>query len=64
MIECLIGLIIIAIVLTIVFYIVQVAFSSLLILPPQVWVLIKLLVGLLVLLWFLGCIGIFPGRGA
>ena len=63
MIECLIGLIIIAIVLTIVFYIVQVAFSSLLILPPQVWVLIKLLVGLLVLLWFLGCIGIFPGVG-
>jgi hypothetical protein len=40
-----------------------VAFASLLILPPPVWVLIKLLVGLLVLLWFLGCIGIFPGVG-
>jgi hypothetical protein len=63
LIPCLIGLIIIAIVLAIVFYIIQVAFSSMLVLPPQVWVLIKLLVGLLVLLWFLNCTGILAGFG-
>lgn len=57
MIACLIGLIIVVIVAVIVVYIIETAVGSLISLPPPVWVLVRLLIGLLVLLYALNCLG-------
>ena len=54
---CLIYLIIMVIIAVIVLYVLEVALSPFVSLPPPVYMLIRLLVGLLVLLYFLQCIG-------
>lgn len=56
MIGCLIGLIILVIVCLIVVYVMEMVIGSFLALPPQIWMLIRLLVGLLVLLYALNCL--------
>lgn len=59
MIECLISVVIVVIVAVIVLYILQFALNAVIALPPPVWQLVRLLVGLLVLLYALRCFGIF-----
>jgi hypothetical protein len=61
MISCLIGLIIVVIVCLIVLYVLEMVIGSFLSLPSQIWMLIRLLVGLLVLLYALNCLA---GSGA
>lgn len=58
MISCLISLLIVVIIAVIVLYVVETAVGALLSLPPPIWMLIRLLVGLLVLLYALNCLGI------
>ena len=61
MIECLISLIIWCIVAAIILYVVEAVLRSFLPLPSQVLMLIRLLVGLLVLLAVLDCLGFMQG---
>lgn len=63
MIGCLITLIIWCIVAIIVLYVFEYLIAQFIALPPPVFVLIRLLVGLLVLLMFLECIGLVGGGG-
>ena len=60
MISCLIGLVVMVIIALIVLAIIETAVQPLLTLPPQVWTLIRLLVGLIILLYALGCLGFIP----
>jgi len=62
MLSCLIGLIIVVIVAVIILYVAETALAAIFPLPPPIMTLIRLLVGLLVLLWFLQCIGILGGN--
>lgn len=64
MLGCLISLIIVVIVAVIVLYILEAVMSPFFTLPPPVYMLIRLLVGLLVLLYFLNCIGFIGGNFA
>lgn len=57
MIVCFIGLIIWVIIALIVLYILEAVLAPLITLPPPVMMLIRLLIGLLVLLYFLQCLG-------
>ena len=57
MIGCLIGLIIMVIIAVIVLYVLEAVMAPFFTLPPPVYMLIRLLIGLLVLLYFLQCIG-------
>jgi len=63
MLPCLVNLIIYIIIILIVFYILQILLAQFLTLPPQVIMLLKILVGLLILIAALDCFGIFPGPG-
>jgi len=51
------------IIAVIVIYIIETALAAVFPMPPPIYALIRLLVGLLILLWLLGCLGIFPGVG-
>jgi hypothetical protein len=53
---CLISLIIVVIVALIVVYVLEQVVGAFLALPPPIWMLIRLLIGLLVLLYALGCL--------
>jgi hypothetical protein len=55
-IGCLISLIIVVIVAVIVIYVLEQVVGAFLALPPPVWMLVRLLIGLLVLLYALGCL--------
>jgi hypothetical protein len=55
--SCLIYLVILVILCVIVLYVLEVALAPFISLPSPVYMLIRLLVGLLVLLYFLECIG-------
>ena len=55
--PCLIQLVIVVIVAVIILYVLEVALSPFIPLPQPVYVLLRLLIGLLVLLFFLDCIG-------
>ena len=64
MIGCLISLIIVAIIALIVIYVIEAVVGAFLALPPPILMLIRLLIGLLVLLYALGCLesnGVFSG---
>jgi hypothetical protein len=61
LIGCLIPLIIWVIVAVIVLYSLEVALAFFLTLPPPVYMLLRLLIGLLVLLEFLACTGLLNG---
>lgn len=61
MLTCLIYLIIWCIIAIIVLYIFETVVAMFIALPSQVFVLIRLLVGLLVLLAFLNCVGLLGG---
>ena len=64
MIGCLISLIIVVIVAVILLYVFEAIVGVFLALPPPVYMLIRLLIGLLVLLYALQCLGsmgLFPG---
>lgn len=61
MLNCLIYLIIYVIIALIVLYIIETLLAQFLTLPPPVIMLIRLLVGLLILIAALDCIGIMPG---
>ena len=61
MLDCFIWLIIYVIISIIVLYIVEVILQQFPILPPPVFVLIRLLVGLLIVLWLLSCLGVLVG---
>ena len=61
MLVCFIWLIIYVIISIIVLYIVEVILQQFPILPPPVFVLIRLLVGLLIVLWLLSCLGVLVG---
>lgn len=67
MLECLIYLIIWVIVALIVLYVIEMVLKPFIALPPPIMMLIRLLIGLLVLLACLDCLGLtrvgmFPGR--
>jgi hypothetical protein len=53
---CLISLIVVVIVALIVVFVLEQVVGAFLSLPPPIWTLIRLLVGLLVLLYALGCL--------
>ncbi len=55
--SCLVYLIIVVIIAVIVLYILEAVLAPFIALPPPVYMLIRLLVGLLVLIYFLDCIG-------
>ena len=57
MLSCLIYLIIVVIVAIIILYVLEQVLAPFLSLPAPVYTLIRLLIGLLVLLYFLECIG-------
>ena len=61
MINCLISLIIVVIIALVVLYVLEAVLAPFIALPAPIMNLIRLLVGLLVLLWFLQCVGIFSG---
>lgn len=63
LIPCLINLIILVIIAVIVLYVLEVALQPFLALPPPVYTLIRLLIGLLLLLWVLNCLGLFVYPG-
>jgi hypothetical protein len=62
MLGCLISLIIAVIVALIVLYVLESVMAPFMALPPPIITLLRLLIGLLVLLYFLSCIG-FLGSG-
>jgi hypothetical protein len=59
--QCLIGVIIYAIVSLIILFILEYIFAQFFPLPPKVIALIRLLIGLLILLYALSCFGILDG---
>lgn len=61
--ECLIGLVIFAIVALIVLLIIEKVVTTFIEIPPPVGMLIRLLVGLIVLLRALSCLGGIEGIG-
>jgi hypothetical protein len=61
--QCLIGVIIYAIVSLIILFILEYVFAQFLPLPQKVIALIRILVGLLILLYALSCFGILDGPG-
>lgn len=63
MIGCLISLIVLVIIVVIVLYILETAVQAVFPMPPPIWMLIRLLAGLLVLLYALGCLGLVPAWG-
>ena len=63
LIGCLINLIILVIIAVIILYILEVALAPFMSLPPPVYTLIRLLIGLLILLQFLNCIGMLGTYG-
>jgi hypothetical protein len=65
-IGCLISLIIVVIVAVIVIYVLEQVIGAFLALPPPVWMLVRLPIGLLVLLYALNCLsasGVLQGFG-
>jgi hypothetical protein len=60
---CLINLIILVIIAVIILYILEVALQPFMALPAPVYTLIRLLIGLLILLQFLNCIGFLGTYG-
>jgi hypothetical protein len=63
MILCLIWLLIYCIVGIIILYIVETALKMIAEVPAQVYILLRLLGLLLILLWFLSCVGVLPHAG-
>lgn len=63
MIECLISLLIAVLIAIIVIYILEVALSPFLPLPAPAYTIIRLIVGLIILLYFLSCLGFIGGFG-
>jgi hypothetical protein len=61
MLDCVIYLIIYCIVAVIGLYVVEVVLQQFCALPPKILVLVRLLIGLLLLLWLLGCVGLLTG---
>ena len=61
MLECLVYLIVWVIIAVIVLYILESVLAPFIALPPPVYMLIRLLIGLLVLIAFLNCIGFLGG---
>ena len=64
MLGCLISLIIVVIIALIVVYVIEAVVGTLISFPPPIFMLIRLLIGLLVLLYALGCLsqaGLFTG---
>lgn len=64
MIGCLISLIVMVIIAVIILYILEAVLAPFITLPPPVYMLIRLLIGLLVLLYFLQCAGLMGFSGA
>jgi hypothetical protein len=63
MLECLVMLIVWVIIAIIVLYILETVLAPFISLPPPVYMLIRLLIGLLVLIAFLNCCGFFGAVG-
>ncbi len=63
MLECLIYLIVWVIIAVIVLYVLESVLAPFITLPPPVYMLIRLLIGLLVLIAFLNCTGLVGGMG-
>ena len=63
MLECLVGLIIAVIIALIVIYVIETVLAPFITLPPPILTLIRLLIGLLVLIYALQCLGILSGHG-
>jgi hypothetical protein len=61
MLECLVGLIFAVIVALIVLFVIEKALAPFIALPPPIMMLIRLLVGLLILIYALQCLGIIGG---
>ncbi len=63
LIPCLIWLLVYAIIAVIVIYIFEMILNMIFgaALPPQIFMLIRLLFVLLILVWFLGCVGLLSG---
>ena len=61
MLECLVGLIIAVIVALIVLWVIETVLAPFITLPPPILMLIRLLIGLLVLIYALQCIGVLGG---
>jgi hypothetical protein len=63
MILCLIWFLIYCIIGVIILYIAATALKMIAEVPPQVYILLRLLVMLLILLWLLSCVGLLPHVG-
>jgi len=63
MIGCLIGFLIAVLIAVILVYVLEAAVTAFIALPPQVFLLIRLIVGLIVLLYGLQCLGLMAGTG-
>jgi hypothetical protein len=61
--ECLVGLIIAVIIALIILYVLETVLAPFITLPPPIMMLIRLLMGLLVLIYALQCIGVLGGHG-
>ena len=61
MLGCLVTLIVWVIVAVIILYVLEQVLAPFFPLPPPVYMLIRLLIGLLILIEFLGCIGFLGG---
>lgn len=61
MLECLLGVILVAIVVLILVYVVEVVVSSIGPIPGQVWTLVRLFAALFVLIYALRCFGLHIG---
>ena len=64
MLHCLVFLLIYAIVAVLVVYILELILGQLISAPPPIGLLIRCLVALLVLIWFLNCAGLLPLHAA
>lgn len=61
--HCVLWLLVWAIVAAIVLYILGIALAQVAPLPAQIVMLVRCLVALVVLLWFLSCVGLLPSMG-
>lgn len=61
--SCLIGFLIVTLVAVIVLWVLETAINSVAALPPQVWLLVRVIVALIVLLYGLQCLGLLGGSG-
>jgi type III secretory pathway component EscU len=61
--ECLVSLIVVVIIALIFVYIIETVLAPFITLPPPIMTLIRLLIGLLVLIYALQCLGILGGHG-